>query len=88
MNTVSMIISRGFREARSNESLNQTRTGTIVCSGNTSTRSIYNTIITGDWHIAFVGNRTHLKIENIVSIIRTRPNHEVMEEDVQRAQLT
>jgi len=67
MNAFAMC-SRRCREARSNESLNQIRTGVIVCSEQSSTRSIFKAILSGGWNTAFSGNRTHLRIENIEHI--------------------
>lgn len=66
MNSVACLNSH-CQQARSNESLDQTRTGTIVCSERTSIPSLYNAIITGGWNNIFSGNRTHLRIENIAS---------------------
>jgi len=68
MNSFAMC-SRRCHEVRSHESLDQTRSGTIiVCSEETSIRSICNAIVTGRWRSVFRGNRTHLKIENIGNI--------------------
>jgi len=58
-------INQDCRDARSDESLDQTRTGTIVCSENTTFRSLYNAIVAGDWSRVFLGNRKHLRIEGI-----------------------
>jgi hypothetical protein len=64
MNSIA-ICSKSCREARSNESLDQTRTGTIVCTQSATIRSIYNAIVRGGWNNAFSLHRTHLRIENV-----------------------
>lgn len=74
MNNVA-ICSRACREARSNESLDQTRTGTIICSANTTVRSICDAIVDGDWSSVFTGNRSNLKIDNVAKI---RPDRHVL----------
>lgn len=79
------IMNRLCRDARRNESLDQTRTGTIVCSERTSIHSIYNAIITGEWNMVFSGNRTHLRIENISSI---HPGPTVSDNEEHSARLT
>jgi hypothetical protein len=59
---------RSCRDARTNKSLDQTRTGTIVCSRNTTINSILNGIVTKAWNNVFTGNRTHLRIESAARI--------------------
>lgn len=56
------LINKSICEARSNESLDQTRTGTIVCTENTTTHSINNAARNGRWDQVFSGHRTRAKI--------------------------
>lgn len=64
MNTVA-ICSRSCREARKNESLDQTRTAIIIIRQGTTVESLFHTITTNEWHLVFTGNRTSLKIAGI-----------------------
>jgi hypothetical protein len=41
-------------------SLNQTRTGTIVCMENTTQKSIHNAFVAQEWNQVFTRNQTHL----------------------------
>ena len=52
------ICSRSCREARANDSLDQTRTGTIVCTENTTLESIRQAFVRQEWNRVFTGNRT------------------------------
>ena len=52
------ICSRRYRDARSHDSLDQTRTGTIVCTENTTLASIRNAYVAQQWNQVFTGNRT------------------------------
>jgi hypothetical protein len=61
MDTVA-ICNRTCREARNNEIFDQTRTGIIVVTENSSIDSINNAITNGGWNTIFSGNRTRLKI--------------------------
>jgi hypothetical protein len=57
------ICSRRCREVRSNPLLDQTRTGTIICSEISSIPKIYDAIAAGHWNNElYSGNRTHLRI--------------------------
>lgn len=51
------------KEARGNDSLDQTRTGTILCTANTTIASFIRTVTDHGWSEKFAGNRTHLRIE-------------------------
>lgn len=59
------ICSRRYRQARSHESLDQTRSGTIVISEGRTWESVVETIINNDWNQVFQGNRTHLKLNRL-----------------------
>lgn len=67
MNNIS-VCSRACRDARNNDSLDQTREGTIVCMPGSNAQSIQHAIVSREWNNVFAGNRTHLKIENIESL--------------------
>lgn len=74
MDTVAMC-SRACREARSNKSLDQTRTGIIKCRENTSIAVFIRTITDNGWNKDFAGtafteNRTRLKIEGFERLSR------------------
>lgn len=64
MNSFAMC-NRRCREARSHESLDQTRTGTIVWRESTTWRSLYKTIVERGWNRVFIGNRTCLRVKGI-----------------------
>ena len=55
--------SRHYRDARRHASLNQTRTGTVVLSEETSLGSFFNNIQQKEWNRAFSGDRTRLTLE-------------------------
>ena len=48
MNSVA-ICSKNCREARANDSLDQTRIGTIICTENTTLESIRNSFVSQEW---------------------------------------
>jgi hypothetical protein len=56
------ICSKRCREARTNDSLDQTRTGTITCTENTTLGSIIYAFFAQEWTAVFSGNRTRLKV--------------------------
>jgi len=47
------VCSRRFREARAHESLDQTRTGTIVCREGSTVDGLFNTIAENEWNAVF-----------------------------------
>jgi hypothetical protein len=47
---------------RTNDSLNQTRTGTIICNENTTLESIEDAFFGQEWNAVFSGYRTRLKV--------------------------
>lgn len=59
------VCNQNCREARSNESLDQTRSGTIVLTERSSIHSINRAIRENGWSTVFSGNRTHLKIVGV-----------------------
>ena len=61
------IVNKICREARSNESLDQTRTGLIVLRKGATHTSICNAITRGGWD-TFAGNRTSLTVENVENL--------------------
>lgn len=67
------ICSRDCRRIRANESLDQTRTATIICAQDTNTvHSFLKTM--RDNQFAFTGNRTRLKIVGgCVTNVNTKP---------------
>ena len=64
LNTVAMC-SRRFRDARSSDSLDQTRTGTIILSEGSTTLSLFNAIVENNWNNVFSGNRKKLKLVGV-----------------------
>jgi hypothetical protein len=65
------MVNRSCREAKSSDSLDQTRTGTShqkVLRRGATFHLICNTIVRGEWSTPFANNRTHLKIENIDNV--------------------
>jgi len=72
LNNVAMC-SRRFREVRAHESLNQTRTGTIICREGTTIQALFDAIVLRRWNQVFQGNRTHLKIVGLERL--TEPSH-------------
>jgi hypothetical protein len=80
------ICSRRCREARSSPSLDQTRTGTIICSQNTSILKIYKAIFRGGWNNGlYSGNRTRLRV---VSFERLRGFYERNNNDIHQRALS
>lgn len=57
------VCNRHCREVRRHESLDQTRSGTIVCRENTTIESLLNAVANNRWRNIFKGNRTNLRIE-------------------------
>ena len=64
------ICNRRCREVRREESLDQTRSGTILCRKNVTTSSFFRALSERGWTEVFSGNRTVLKIKNIKNIKR------------------
>ena len=62
LNSVVVVLSSRYNELRNHDSLDQTRTGTIVCTENTTLESIRNAFVAQEWNQVFSGNRTRLKI--------------------------
>jgi len=61
MNSAAISCER-FREIRCDPSLEQTRTGTIVCTERTTVTSIQAAFEVQQWNQVFRGNRKHLKV--------------------------
>ena len=80
MNVVAMC-SRACREARSNEYLDQTRTGTIVCSETATGRSIYEILARWKQNNILGDHPIHLRIENASSISPDPDGHSVTFEE-------
>ena len=80
MNNVA-ICSKHCREARAHDSLDQTRTGTIICTENTTLESIRQAFVRQEWDQIFTGNRTRLKVvglermPDIEQDVEQSPNH-------------
>jgi hypothetical protein len=57
--------SASCKEARGNDSLDQTRTGTklCTCTANTTIASFIRTVTDHGWSEKFAGNRTHFRVE-------------------------
>ena len=64
LNTVAMC-NRRFRDARSSDSLDQTRTGTIILSEGSTALSLFNAIVENNWNDVFSGNRKKLKLVGV-----------------------
>jgi hypothetical protein len=62
LNSIAVFISSRSRDLRNHVSLDQTRTGTIVCTENTTVESIREAFVSQEWNQVFRGNRTRLKI--------------------------
>ena len=67
MNSVA-VCSKIGREARDNDSLDQTRSGTIVCTENTTLESIRNAFVRQKWNEVFTGHRTRLKVVGLDTV--------------------
>ena len=70
LNSAIVFINSRYRELRNHDSLNQTRTGTIVCTDDTTADSVCRTFTDHAWDQVFTGNCTHMKV---VGIERMRP---------------
>ena len=62
LNSVACFISKRYYELRNHDSLDQTRTGTIICTENTTLESIRHAFVAQQWNQVFTGNRTRLKV--------------------------
>jgi hypothetical protein len=62
LNSIVVFISSRYRDLRNHNSLNQTRTGTIVCTDNTTVKSFRDNFVAKGWNRVFTGNRTRLKV--------------------------
>lgn len=63
------ICSRRYRVARAHESLDQTRTGTIIISEGYTFRSLCDSITGNNWNEVFQGNRTHLTVIGLENLM-------------------
>jgi hypothetical protein len=79
LNSIAVFISRRNRDLRNHNSLDQTRTGTIVCTENTTVESIRDAFVTQEWNQVFRGNRTRLKIVGLERMPRIRPSRSIFE---------
>lgn len=64
MSSVS-VCSRACCESRSNEPLDQTRSGTTALTESSTIDSLFDAIIDNEWDNKFTGNMTHLRIEGL-----------------------
>jgi len=62
LNSIVVFISSRYRDLRNHDSLDQTRTGTIVCTENTTVESFRDNFVAKGWNRVFTGNRTRLKV--------------------------
>jgi hypothetical protein len=62
LNSVAVFISKRYYELRNHDSLDQTRTGTIVFTESSTLDSIRNAFVAQGWNHVFTGNRTRLKV--------------------------
>ena len=62
LNSTVVFISSRYLDLRNHDSLDQTRTGTIVCTERTTLESIYDAFVDQEWNQVFTGNRTRLKV--------------------------
>ena len=75
------ICSKSCREARASDTLDQTRTGTIMCTENTTLESIHGAFVRQGWAEVFTGNRTRLKVVGLGRMpmirrdVEVSPNH-------------
>lgn len=65
------ICSRRYGHARSHESLDQSRPGTLTILEGTTLDAIRDRIVSNNWSQAFQGNRTHLKVDRLERLSRT-----------------
>jgi hypothetical protein len=73
LNSIAVLICRRYRDLRNHESLDQTRTSTIVCSETTTSASVRNAFNQRELNQAFSGNRTHLKIVGVENMPPSPP---------------
>jgi hypothetical protein len=64
-----MFISGRYRDIRNHESLNQTRTGIIVCTAITTIKTLRDLFIIKRWAQVFTGNLTRMKIVGLENTI-------------------
>lgn len=64
LNTVALC-NRRFRDARSSDSLDQTRTGTFILSEGSTALSLFNAVIENNWKDFFAGKRKKLKLVGV-----------------------
>jgi hypothetical protein len=64
LNTVALF-NRRFRDARSSDSLDQTRTGTFILSEGSTVLSLFHAVIENNWKDVFAGNRKKLKLVGV-----------------------
>jgi hypothetical protein len=62
MSSSIVFINSHYRELRNHDSLNQTRTGTIVSTEYTIINFLNRTYTEQEWVQVFNGNRTHMKV--------------------------
>jgi hypothetical protein len=68
------ICSKHSQEIRADETLDQTRSGTIVCPKNGATMDWFHDAIRNNgWNTVFTGNRTHLKIKGLDRVRNVYP---------------
>ena len=73
LNSIAVFISSRYRDLRNHDSLDQTRTGTIVCTENTTLESIGDAFVTQEWNRVFTGNRTRLKVVGLERMRSLKP---------------
>jgi hypothetical protein len=74
MNRVA-ICSERWRKVRANDSLNQTRTNTIMCTENTTIlEGVRNNFVRQEWSEVFSGNRTRMKVVGLERMPLIREN--------------
>jgi hypothetical protein len=64
LNTVALC-NRRFRDARSSDSLDQTRTGSFILSEGSTALSLFNAVVENNWKDVFAGNRKKLKLVGV-----------------------
>ena len=62
LNSTVVFISSRYLDLRNHDSLDPTRTGTIVWTERTTLASIYDAFVDQEWNRVFTGNRTRLKV--------------------------
>jgi hypothetical protein len=68
MSSSIVFINSHYRELRNHDSLNQTRTGTIVSTEYTIINSLNCTYTEQEWVQVFTGSRTHMKVIGIEGV--------------------